>query len=243
MRRFGLIGYPLGHSFSKKYFTRKFENENLMDCSYQNFEIDAIEKFPLLLKNNPLLHGLNVTIPYKQSIIAYLDELDETAQRVNAVNTIQFKNGKWIGCNTDVIGFEQTFLPLVKPHHSSAIVLGSGGASKAVEFILRKIGINYLVVSRKPTQNQIGYDELNDFMIERFKVIINCTPLGMYPNENDCPPMPYSFISPHHLCYDLIYNPAETLFLKKCMQQQATVQNGLPMLLSQAEAAWKIWTL
>ena len=241
MKQYGLIGFPLTHSFSKKYFTEKFNTENLSDCSYENFELEKIEDFISLKNNHPNLCGLNVTSPYKQSIIKYLDEIDETAMQVGAVNTIKFINGKTIGYNTDIIGFEKTFSPLVKPHHSFALIFGNGGATKSVEYVLRKIGIQYQIVSRNPTINQLGYDDINLFTMRQFHVLINCTPVGMFPNENDVLNIPYEYINSKFLCYDLIYNPKETEFLKRSKSKMAVTRNGNQMLIEQAEAAWKIW--
>jgi len=241
MKQYGLIGFPLTHSFSKKYFTEKFITENVNDCSYENFELEKIEDFISLKNSYPNLCGLNVTIPYKQSIIKYLDEMDETSIQVGAVNTIKFLNGKTIGYNTDIIGFEKTFLPLVKPHHSFALIFGNGGATKSVEYVLRKIGIQYQIVSRNPTINQLSYDDINLFTMRQFHVLINCTPVGMFPNENDVLNIPYEFINSKFLCYDLIYNPKETEFLKRSKSKMAVTRNGNQMLIEQAEAAWKIW--
>jgi shikimate dehydrogenase len=241
MKKYGLIGFPLGHSFSKKYFTEKFIAENISDCEYENYELKSIEDFISLKKNNANLIGLNVTIPYKQSIIPFLDELDETAKLVGAVNTIQFKNGKCKGFNTDVIGFEKTFSPLVKPHHSFALIFGNGGATKSVEYVLRKIGVQYQIVSRNPTVNQLSYEDINLFTMRQFHVLINCTPVGMFPNVNEVLNIPYDYINSKFLCYDLIYYPTETEFLKRSKAKMAVTRNGYKMLVEQAEAAWKIW--
>ncbi len=240
-KRYGLIGFPLSHSFSKRYFEEKFATEKLQNCVYENFEIENIPSFPKLISEEKNLVGLNVTIPHKQTVIKHLDELDETAKAVGAVNCIKISEGKTIGFNTDVIGFEKTFSPLVKPHHAKALILGNGGATKAVEFVLRKIGIQYLIVSRTPGINQLSYADINLFVMRDFKVIINCTPLGMFPNVDEAPAIPYDLLNWQHLCYDLIYNPEETLFLKKAKAKGATTQNGLGMLKAQAEAAWEIW--
>ncbi len=240
-KQYGLIGFPLSHSFSKKYFEEKFKKDKMRSCVYKNFEIEHISSFPKLILEQKNLRGLNVTAPYKQTVIAYLDELDATAKKINAVNCIKILSDRTIGFNTDVVGFEKTFLPLVKPHHAKALILGNGGATKAVEFVLQKIGIQYLIVSRNPTINQLHYSDLNAFIKKDFKVIINCTPVGMFPYENECVSIDFDFISSQHLCYDLIYNPAETLFLKNAKAKNAIVQNGLPMLIAQAEAAWQIW--
>ncbi|MFM2048007.1 MAG: Shikimate dehydrogenase [Bacteroidota bacterium] len=241
MKQYGLIGFPLTHSFSKKYFTEKFIAENLIDCSYENFELKNIEDFISLKNNHANLIGLNVTIPYKQAIINHLDEIDATAKQVGAVNTIKFSAGKTKGFNTDIIGFEKTFLPLIKPYHTHALIFGNGGATKCVEYVLRKIGIQYQIVSRNPSINQMGYDDINLFTMRQFHVLINCTPVGMFPHQNDVLNIPYEYINSKFLCYDLIYNPTETEFLKRSKQKGAITKNGYDMLIQQAEAAWKIW--
>ncbi|MEN9522353.1 MAG: Shikimate dehydrogenase [Bacteroidota bacterium] len=241
MKQYGLIGFPLEHSFSKKYFTEKFIAENIADCSYENFELKKIEDFISLKNSNPNLSGLNVTIPYKQSIMQYLDEIDETALQVGAVNTIKFSDGKCIGYNTDVIGFEKTFAPLVKPHHSFALIFGNGGATKSVEYVLRKLGIQYQIVSRNPSVNQLSYEDLNLFTMRQFHVLINCTPVGMFPKVNEVLNIPYDYINSKFLCYDLIYNPKETEFLKRSKSKMAVTRNGHQMLIEQAEVAWEIW--
>jgi shikimate dehydrogenase len=241
-KQYGLIGFPLSHSFSKKYFSEKFLHLGFPNYSYENFELANIAQFPALIKQHTL-SGLNVTIPYKEKIIPFLDDLDETAKAIGAVNTIQFKKNKLIGYNTDVIGFEKTFLPLVKPHHHHALILGSGGAEKAVAYVLKKIGIHFQIVSRTNLPNTISYDTLHDFYYRQYQVIINCTPLGMFPSIKSFPALNYQLINPNFLCYDLVYNPVETQFLKKATLQGATVKGGLEMLHSQAEAAWEIWQM
>jgi shikimate dehydrogenase len=249
---YGLIGYPLSHSFSKKYFTGKFEKENIAGCEYNLFPIENINLFPQLIKDNPTLCGLNVTIPYKESVIPFLDELDETAKAVGAVNCIKIKplptspkGRRLIGYNTDVFGFRQSIKPFLEIQHERALILGTGGASKAVAFVLKKIGIECYFVSRIKKQ-EFGdkiftYEELNENIIKAFKLIVNCSPIGTYPNVNNAPDIPYQFISPSHLLYDLVYNPPETEFLKRGKANGASAVNGLSMLQQQAEEAWNVW--
>lgn len=258
LKTFGLIGYPLSHSFSKKYFTDKFEKENIRDCEYNLYPIEQIEQLPQLISDNPSILGLNVTIPYKVSVIPYLDELDETAKAVGAVNCIKIvsdtENNKprLIGFNTDVFGFRQSIKPFLEIQHERALILGTGGASKAVAYVLKEIGIECFFVSRNKEQESIGknqetikkifsYEELNEYIISAFKLIVNTTPLGMFPNVNTAPEIPYNFISSGHLLYDLVYNPMETEFLKRGKLQGASTVNGLSMLHQQAEEAWRIW--
>lgn len=239
MRLYGLIGYPLKNSFSENYFNQKFNTLGL-DAQYRNFPLADISEFQELLHKQPSLSGLNVTIPYKETIIPFLDELSPEAEQIGAVNTIQFLNGKLIGHNTDVVGFEKSILPVLKPWHQHALILGSGGAAKAVAFVLKKLGLNYHIVSRNPEVG-ITYDELDKPFIRAHQVIINCTPLGMFPNVDEFPLIPYEFITALHLAHDLIYLPEETLFLKQAKQHGAVTKNGLVMLHQQAEKAWQIW--
>lgn len=246
MRKFGLIGFPLGHSFSKGYFTRKFERDNITDCLYDNFPIDQISKIKELIELEKTLIGLNVTIPYKEKVIPFLDEKDQEAEQIGAVNTIQiFRSGNNIklkGYNTDVIGFEQPLLSALKPIHKSALILGTGGASKAVVFVLRKHSIDYRFISRNPKESSIlSYSDLTPEIISEHKIIINTSPVGMYPLTEDYPDIPYNSISSDHILYDLIYNPEKTVFLKKGEEKKATLINGLPMLIGQAEGSWQIW--
>ena len=247
-KKLGLIGYPLTHSFSAKYFAEKFEKENIKGFTYENFEIPKIEDFPDIIKNNPEITGLNVTIPYKEQIIPFLDELDEEALQIGAVNTIKVIRKKGVvklkGYNTDIYGFRETLKPLLKMHHYKALILGTGGAAKAVEYVLNKIGLDILYISRNPeSENEKGYEELNGVAIKNFPVIVNSTPLGMYPKIDTCPPLPYDHLTEDNLLYDLIYNPSETLFLQKGAEKGAITQNGLEMLKLQAEKAWEIWNL
>ncbi|MFZ4401658.1 MAG: shikimate dehydrogenase family protein [Bacteroidales bacterium] len=245
MNLYGLIGYPLSHSFSAKYFTEKFKKESIADSEYRLFPLQSIHEIKDLLDKEPDLKGLSVTIPYKEKIIPFLDELDEVSQSIKAVNTIKIsiKNSKPFlkGYNTDVIGFEKILLPLLKTHHKQALILGSGGVSKAVIYVLNKYGISHTIVSRKLQTDFISYHELTREIIDNHTIIINTTPLGMYPNLDNCPAIPYSYLTFLHLLIDLIYNPLETLFLKNGEKQNAKTQNGLDMLYFQAEAAWKIW--
>jgi shikimate dehydrogenase len=239
MQRFGLIGFPLKNSFSANYFNQKFADES-HNAIYQNFVLDSIEEFTGLIKDYPDIVGLNVTIPYKQQIIPFLHHLDVVAQKVGAVNTIKFTPDGLIGYNTDVYGFEKSILPLLKPWHQSALILGSGGASKAVTYVLNKLGIKYTQVSRNAGEGLL-YEELDKSFMRSHQIIINCTPLGMHPIVNNCPPIPYNYITNLHLVYDLIYLPGETLFLKHASENGAVTQNGLLMLKLQAEKAWQIW--
>lgn len=241
MRQFGLIGYPLSHSFSKGYFTEKFLKEGIDDCHYDIFPLESIGDFVDLCEQHKNLVGLNVTIPYKEKIIPFLDELNNEAAAIGAVNTIKFINGKKIGYNSDCYGFEMSLKPLLKPYHTNALILGTGGASKAVEYVLKKLGISFQYVSRNKTANTINYDELDERIIHHSKLIINSTPLGMYPNIENSPDISYDFITDKHLLFDLIYNPEETQFLKEGKQRGAQTKNGLEMLYLQAEKSWEIW--
>lgn len=247
MKTFGLIGYPLVHSFSKDFFSEKFVREGLSDCQYLNFEIDSISKFPSLFEENDSIIGLNCTIPYKQAVMAHLNEIDDVASRIGAVNTIKpiIKNGKIYlrGYNTDVIGFENSLKPLLRERHSQALILGGGGASKAVKFVLDKLGIDYISASRHNhlSDGEIAYDKIDQSLMKQRLLIINTTPLGTFPNVNTCPNIPYELITPDHLLYDLVYNPEKTLFLKNGEEHGATIKNGLEMLHGQALASWEIW--
>jgi shikimate dehydrogenase len=239
VKLFGLVGKSLKHSFSRDYFLDKFKAEGNRDADYQFFEIDDIRTFPEIIKLMPKLYGLNVTIPYKSSIIPYLQEMDERAKRIGAVNTIQFlPNGLLKGWNTDYLGFRDSLLPLLKPHHTTALIFGDGGASKAIQVVLRDLSIAYTVISRN---GDTPYKDVDAGMIKEHLLLINCTPLGMHPDTKSCVDIPFEAITSSHLVYDLVYNPEETLFLKKAKKQGAVVKNGLEMLHLQAEAAWKIW--
>jgi shikimate dehydrogenase len=247
MRLFGLIGYPLSHSFSSGYFTQKFKNENIDDASYENFEIDSIQLFPGIINKHIQLVGLNVTIPYKQKIIPYLDELDRSAREVNAVNTIKIcrlENGKSIlkGYNTDIDGFRLAIQTHLRLDHKNALVLGTGGASKAVIHVLEKLGIRCQRVARTHSENIYKtYNELIPEDVKNFQIIVNTTPLGMYPTIDEYPQIPYEGIFPGQILFDLIYNPSETMFLRKGKLNGGIVVNGLEMLKIQAEQSWKIW--
>ena len=241
MRTFGLIGYPLAHSFSKSYFERKFDRENILDAEYQNFPLSSIEEFPELIKSIPNLKGLNVTIPYKESIIPYLTELDETAQAVGAVNTIKFIDGKLIGCNTDAWGFAKSLLSMASPEMKKALIIGNGGAAKAVKYVLGRIGIEYQIVNRTASEGLLSFEDLNDDLISSIQLIVQTTPVGTSPNVNEMPPIPMGAIGSSHRAFDLIYNPEETLFLKEMRARGAKTKNGLEMLQAQAEESWKIW--
>ncbi len=246
--QYGLIGYPLSHSFSKKYFTEKFEKEQLSHCHYELYELPTLQNFSSLVANTPNLKGLNVTIPYKQSVIPFLDSLDEKAQRISAVNVIKvLTNNKLRGYNSDYWGFQQSlknFLAKDFPNEQynglNALILGSGGASKAVQVALQDLEIPFIVVSRQLTETTISYEQFTHYQ-DSCRLLINTTPLGMYPEINACPPINYDCISPHHFVLDLVYNPEMTLFMQKCHEKGAKVQNGLEMLYLQAEKAWEIW--
>ena len=249
MRQFGLIGYPLSHSFSQKFFTEKFLQENIINVKYDNFPIASIESFAGLWKENPNLEGLNVTIPYKKEVIPFLDHSSAVVQEINACNCIRKFNNELYGYNTDVIGFEKSLLPFLKPHHTQALILGTGGASAAVQWVLQKLNIQFQLVSRNTNtieantemKASLSYDQLAASVIESHTLIINTSPLGMYPNTNEAPPIAYEGITAQHHLYDLVYNPIETLFMKNGLAKGATVQNGLAMLHIQAEESWTIW--
>ena len=245
MKRFGLIGYPLGHSFSRNYFNHKFAIEKI-DAEYVNFEIPSIHDFKKIVDEDPNIYGLNVTIPYKQQIIPFLDELDSAAEEIGAVNVIKFvresdKNVKLVGYNSDVIGFMQSIKPMIKSYHKKALILGTGGASKAVIYGLKKLGVDSVFVSRTKKEGLLIYDELTSEVMHTHTVIVNCSPVGMFPKTDACPAIPYEYVTDKHLLFDLVYNPEETLFMKKGMQQGATTKNGLEMLHLQAIGAWNIW--
>ena len=249
MRQFGLIGYPLSHSFSQKFFTEKFLQENIVNAKYDNFPIASIESFAGLWKENPNLEGLNVTIPYKKEVIPFLQHSSAVVQEIHACNCIRKFNNELYGYNTDVIGFEKSLLPFLKPHHTHALILGTGGAAAAVQWVLEKLKIQFQIVSRKgnaiEANNEmkayLSYDQLAASVIESHTLIINTSPLGMYPNTNEAPPIAYEGITAQHHLYDLVYNPIETLFMKNGLAKGATVQNGLAMLHIQAEESWTIW--
>lgn len=243
MKQFGLIGFPLGHSFSKKYFTEKFEREGI-NARYDLYELKTISEFTAL-KEITQLSGLNVTIPYKEKIIDYLDELDETAAQIGAVNVIKFirADGKLTlkGYNSDAIGFESSLKPFLQPFHKKALILGTGGASKAIDYVFQKLGIEATFVSRTAKPGMLTYDHLTKKILGDNLVIVNASPVGTFPHSDECPDIPYYFITDKHLLFDVVYNPAETLFLKKGKVLGAQVLNGEAMLIEQAVASWEIW--
>jgi shikimate dehydrogenase len=240
MRKFGLIGYPLTHSFSQRYFTEKFEREGISDASYSVYPLQRIEELTGLF-SDPALRGLNVTIPYKEQVLAFLDDKNEVVREINACNCIKIEDGKKVGYNTDVVGFRDSLLGKLQPHHTHALILGTGGAAKAVEYVIKKLGLVYRRVSRDPRPSDLSYEQVDASLLRSFTLIINTTPLGMYPKIDDCPPLPYEAIGPLHYLFDLVYNPEKTLFLKKGEGQGAVIENGYEMLIGQAEESWRIW--
>ncbi len=240
MKMYGLIGYPLGHSFSKKYFTHKFEEEQSAN-RFENFAIENINLLPQVLQTHPELAGLCVTIPYKQQVIPFLHESAPEVEEVGACNCIRIKNKRLKGFNTDIAGFEQSLRQQLQPYHKRALILGTGGASKAVEYVLKKLGIAYTLVSRNAKQGHLNYGMLNAGTIAHNLLIINATPLGTFPEVDKCPDIPYEGIGKEHFLFDLIYNPEKTLFLAKGEARGAAIQNGYNMLVAQAEANWEIW--
>lgn len=240
-RLFGLIGYPLSHSFSRRYFTEKFQRESIDHCRYEQFSIERITLFPNLLADHPALCGLNVTIPYKEQVLPYLDEQDELVRRIGACNCIRIEGGKTRGYNTDALGFEQSLREHLQPSHRQALVFGTGGAAKAVKYVLEKLEIPYQMVSRKPGQANLSYEQVTPALLHQYQLLINTTPLGMYPQVTEAVPIPYSALNEQHYLYDLVYNPALTLFLQKGQEQGAVVKNGYDMLVIQAEESWRIW--
>jgi shikimate dehydrogenase len=242
MKVYGLVGKNITYSFSKKYFTDRFANTNAVDCIYENFDLQSIEDFPKLIQDNPNIVGLNVTIPYKETIIPYLDSLSKKATQIGAVNVIRFtKKGKLKGYNSDYFGFKKSLKPLLQVHHKRALILGTGGASKAVAFALEELDITYSFASREVHENTITYERINETTFDNFQIIINTTPLGTSPNVKEFPSIPYHYFTEKHIAFDLVYNPEETQFLKKAKQKGAITKNGMSMLVFQAEKAWKIW--
>jgi len=243
LRVFGLIGFPLSHSFSKRFFAEKFLREGIADTVYENFPLTDISLFPDLLKANKALCGLNVTIPYKQDVIPFLDDYNEVVKGTGACNCIRIEAGETFGFNTDVAGFQQSLTPKLAPHHTRALILGRGGAARAVAYALTSMGIGFRYVVRKrlADDDALLYQELTSAIIKAHPLIINTTPIGMYPDIDAFPAIPYEFISSRHYLYDLIYNPEKTAFLEKGEKQGAAIQNGMPMLIIQAEESWKIW--
>lgn len=244
MDKYGLIGFPLGHSFSISYFNEKFANERI-DAEYVNFEIPTIDALPEVLASNPELKGLNVTIPYKEKVISFLDSVSPEARAIGAVNVIkvEHKNGQATlkGYNSDVIGFTKSIEPMLERCHKKALILGTGGASKAVNYGLRSLGLETVLVSRYERPGTIQYEKVTPEVVQEYNVIVNCTPVGMYPHINECPQLPYEAMNDKTILYDLIYNPDQTLFMKKGAERGATVKNGLEMLLLQAFASWTFW--
>lgn len=244
MDKYGLIGYPLGHSFSKSYFNEKFENEGI-NAEYINFEIPTLDSLPEILASNPELKGLNVTIPYKEKVISYLDSISPEARAIGAVNVIRVDhkgNDTYLkGFNSDVIGFTKSIEPLLERFHKKALILGTGGASKAINFGLKSLGLETVFVSRFERPGTIQYSQITPDIIQEYNVIVNCAPCGMYPHIDECPQLPYEAMTSKNILYDLLYNPDETLFMKKGAQHGATVKNGLEMLLLQAFASWEFW--
>ncbi len=241
--RFGLVGENISYSFSQQYFSEKFKILKLEDHEYQNFDIAAIDNFLTVVSKVEGLKGMNVTIPYKEAVLPYLDEIDNEAKKIGAVNTIKIlKKGKLKGYNTDVYGFGESLRPFLKQHHTKALILGTGGASKAVKFVLEKNGIEVLFVSRSPkNEHEISYEDLSKSIINTHTILVNCTPLGTHPIVDESPNIPYQYLSSKHLLYDLIYNPPRTTFLKKGLEKGVQITNGLKMLTLQAEKSWEIW--
>lgn len=243
MKVFGLVGHPLTHSFSQKYFREKFINLNFSDCEYKLFDLPELSGIKELADQLPGLQGLNVTIPYKESIIPLLDDLDEIARGIGAVNAIKITNGVWKGFNTDYYGFKESLAPLIKEKSVKGLVLGTGGSSKAVRRVLHDFGIEFIVASRSPKNDQIGYEELRDkSLLRKYNLIINTTPLGMHPDTTSLPDLDYLELSSNHILFDLVYNPETTAFLAKGQKAGAMTKNGLEMLYIQADRSWDIWT-
>lgn len=239
-KHFGLVGRNISYSFSKGYFEEKFDKEHLEGFTYENFDIQDIAEFRSISEKN--LNGLNVTIPYKETVIPFLDKLSRTAAEIGAVNTIKFtKKGKLKGYNTDYYGFKNSLQPLLKPEHKRALILGTGGASKGVAYALLQLGIEYAFVSRSATTTTVDYSKLTEETFKNYQIVVNCTPLGTSPDIDFCPDIPYHYFTSAHIAYDLIYNPSKTLFLQKAEQHGAIIKNGLDMLVWQAEKAWEIW--
>lgn len=240
MDKYGIIGYPLGHSFSRAFFTEKFQREHI-DAEYVNFEIPSADMLPGIVQANPNLRGLNVTLPHKEAVIPMLDELSDEAKEIGAVNVIRVRDGRLKGFNSDIIGFMDSIRPLLRPWHQHALVLGTGGASRAIRVGLQRLGIEWTYVSRTPAPGRLTYADLTPEFMEHYQVIVNCSPVGMFPHVDACPDIPYQLLTDRHLLYDLVYNPQETLFLKRGAEYGAAVKNGLEMLHLQALASWRFW--
>ena len=241
MKRYGLIGYPLTHSLSEQYFTQKFIQEGIKDCVYERFSMPSIDDLHEILNSHLDLRGFNITIPYKKEVLAFLTERSKAVEEVGACNCVKIESGKLIGYNTDVIGFENSLIPFLKPIHNSALVLGTGGAALAIVYVLQKLGIEFSYVSRTATIGQFSYNDLDASVMASHTLIINTTPLGMFPNIEDCPAIPYDLLTPEHHLFDLTYNPAASTFLTKGKQMGTTIQNGQQMFVEQAEQSWRIW--
>jgi shikimate dehydrogenase len=241
MKRYGLIGYPLTHSLSQQYFTDKFSQEGINDCIYERFSIPSIDDLHTILDTHKDLCGFNITIPYKKEVLAFLTERSKAVEEVGACNCVKIEGQNLIGYNTDVIGFENSLIPFLKPTHNQALVLGTGGAALAIVYVLQKLGIAYKYVSRTAAEGQFSYNDLDASVMELHTLIINTTPLGMFPNIEACPNIPYQLLTPDHHLFDLTYNPAESTFLAKGKQMGATIQNGQQMFVEQAEQSWRIW--
>lgn len=241
MEQYGLIGYPLGHSFSRRFFNEEFFPEHGIEAEYLNFEIPEADGLLEVVRTHPLLRGLNCTIPHKQAIIPLLDEISPEACEIGAVNVIRIRDGRLKGFNSDIIGFMDSLRPLLRPHHRRALVLGSGGASKAVWAGLLRLGLEPMQVSRKAGDGVLSYEMLTPEVMADCTVVVNCSPVGMFPHVDECPAIPYELLSGRHLLYDLVYNPLDTLFMQRGRERGATVKNGLEMLRLQALASWKFW--
>ena len=241
MKRYGLIGFPLTHSLSQQYFTQKFIDQGIEDCVYERFSIPSITDLHDILKTYPDLCGFNITIPYKKEVLAFLTERSKAVEEVGACNCVKIIDGQLIGYNTDVIGFENSLIPFLKPTHNKALVLGTGGAALAIVYVLQKLGIDFNYVSRTATSGQFAYNDLDASVLATHTLIINTTPLGIFPNIEACPAIPYDLLTPEHHLFDLTYNPALSTFLTKGMQMGATIQNGQQMFVEQAEQSWRIW--
>ena len=240
MDKYGIIGNPLGHSFSKGFFTEKFAREGI-EAEYLNFQIPEIGKLTEVLQENPELRGINVTLPYKTEVIPFLDELSDEAREIGAVNVVQIRNGHLKGFNSDIIGFTRSIQPLLKPHHRKALILGTGGASRAIRVGLTRLGLEWKYVSRTPREGMFTYEDITAETLREYEVIVNCSPVGMFPKVDECPAIPYEFLTQDNLLYDLVYNPENTLFMKKGALQGTVVKNGLEMLHLQAIASWEFW--
>lgn len=241
MKRYGLIGYPLTHSLSEQYFTQKFIEEGIEDCVYERFSMPSIADLHEILNSHLDLRGFNITIPYKKEVLAFLTERSKAVEEVGACNCVKIESGKLIGYNTDVIGFENSLIPFLKPIHNRALVLGTGGAALAIVYVLQKLGIEFSYVSRTAKIGQFSYNDLVASVMASHTLIINTTPLGMFPNIEDCPAIPYDLLTPEHHLFDLTYNPAASTFLTKGKQMGTTIQNGQQMFVEQAEQSWRIW--